>query len=159
MNDDGCVDRDGPFYTLWHVMTALHQSDQCCKCYTNQKRLFAKCCTNHRMFTILHMHRSQSTSHFHSPIPSLHPLISILFCPSLSVYHVDAFLNNLHPLQASLLLLMMSLDPLLMWTSNITCTIKTTILVFGDKFEFILEDACNVPYSTRQSREVDRQSG
>src|ERR1700722_1153952 len=107
----------------------------------------------------MHMHRSQSTIQSHSPIPSLHPLISILFYPSLSVYHVDAFLNSLHPPQASLLLLMMSLDPLLMWTSNITCTIKTTILVFGDKFAFILEGACNVPYSTRQSRGVDRQSG
>src|ERR1700722_12636599 len=123
----GCVDRDGPFYTLWHVMTALHQS--------------------------------QSTVQSHSPIPSLHPLTSILFYPSLSVYHVDAFLNNLHPLQTSLLLLMILLDPLLMWTSNITCTIKTTIILFGDKFAFILEGACNVPYSTRQSRVVDRQSG
>ena len=103
---------------------------------------------------------SQSTFQSHSPIPSLH--LSFPSCsihPSLSVYHVDAFLNNLHPLQASLLLLMIPLDPLLMWTSNITCTIKTTILVFGDKFAFILEGACNVPYSTRQSREVDRQSG
>src|ERR1700722_12586073 len=97
-----------------------------------------------------------------SPISFHHSTLSLPSCsahPFLGVYHVDAFLNNLHPLQASLLLLMMSLDPLLMWTSNITCTIKTTILVFGDKFAFILEDACNVPYSTRQSRVVDRQSG
>ena len=105
------------------------------------------------------------TNHNQHPIfihPFHHSILSFPSCsihPSLSVYHVDAFLNNLHPLQASLLLLMMSLDPLLMWTSNITCTIKTTILVFGDKFAFILEGACNVPYSTRQSREVDRQSG
>ena len=112
------------------------------------------------------LHQSQNVHNFahaqsHS-IPFHHSILSFPSCsihPSLSVYHVDAFLNNLHPLQASLLLLMISLDPLLMWTSNITCTIKTTILVFGDKFAFILEDACNVPYSTRQSREVDRQSG
>src|SRR3984957_7194916 len=108
MNDDGCVDRDGPFYTLWHVMTALHQSDQ-------------------------------QSNHIH---PFHHSILSFSSCsarPFLGVYHVDAFLNNIHPLQASLLLLMILLDPWLMWTSNITCTTKTTIILFDDKFAFILE--------------------
>src|ERR1700722_11208230 len=100
MNDDGVCGQGWPFLyplacddsaaPIRSMLQVLHQSEAIvCKV----------------------LHRSQSTSHFHSPIPSLHPLISILFCPSLSVYHVNAFLNNLRPLQASLLLLMIPLGP------------------------------------------------
>jgi hypothetical protein len=133
----GGGEEGGPFYTPPGLLTVC----------TNQKSVCT--CTNH----------NQHSNLIH---PSHHSILSFPSCsvhPSLSVYHVDAFLNNHHPLQASLLLLMMFLDPLPMWTSNITCTIKSTILLFDDKCAFTLEDACNAPYSTQQSREVDRQSG